>query len=71
MLNTPGTIDADYRGEVKLLAINLGESPVVIRRGDRIAQMIVSRVPEVTLREVAALPATDRGSGGFGHTGSA
>lgn len=71
MLNTPGTIDADYRGEVKLLAINLGESPVVIRRGDRIAQMIVSRVPEVTLREVPALPPTDRGAGGFGHTGSA
>ena len=70
MLNSPGTIDADYRGEVKLLAINLGAEPVRIGRGDRIAQMIIAPVPVVTLREVESLPETERGAGGFGHTGS-
>ena len=70
MLNTPGTIDADYRGEVRVIAVNLGDRPVVIRRGDRIAQMVVSRVPRVSLKEVELLPPSERGSGGFGHTGS-
>lgn len=71
MLNTPGTIDADYRGEIKVLAINTGEEPVVIRRGDRIAQMVIAAVPRASFREVEHLPPTDRGEGGFGHTGSA
>ncbi len=70
MINSPGTIDADYRGEVIVLAVNLGRESVVIRRGDRIAQMIVSPAPAVTLREVEILPGTARGEGGFGHTGS-
>jgi len=70
MLNSPGTIDADYRGEIKVLAVNHGDRPVVIARGDRIAQMIVARVPGVALVAVDALPPSDRGSGGFGHTGS-
>lgn len=70
MLNTPGTIDADYRGEVKALAVNLGKEPVVIRRGDRIAQMIITRLPSTALAEVESLPESSRGEGGFGHTGS-
>ena len=70
LLNTPGTIDADYRGEVTVLAINLGREPVRIERGQRIAQMIIAPVSVVTFREVEALPASDRGAGGFGHTGS-
>lgn len=70
MLNSPGTIDADYRGEVKVLAINHGREPIEIRHGDRIAQMVVAPVPAVTLTEVESLPGTQRGEGGFGHTGS-
>jgi len=70
MLNSPGTIDADYRGEIKVLAVNLGDKPVVIARGDRIAQMVIARVPRVSFREVESLPESGRGSGGFGHTGS-
>ena len=70
MLNAPGTIDADYRGEVKLIAVNHGSEPVVIRRGDRIAQMVFARVPRVRLTPVASLPPSSRGAGGFGHTGS-
>ena len=69
VLNTPGTIDADYRGEVQVILINLGEAPVMIERGMRIAQMVISRVERAQLRETPALPATDRGSGGFGSTG--
>ena len=69
VLNTPGTIDADYRGEVQVILINLGESPVVIERGMRIAQMVVSRIERAQLRETPALPGTSRGSGGFGSTG--
>jgi dUTP pyrophosphatase len=69
VLNTPGTIDADYRGEVQVILINLGEAPVVIERGMRIAQMVISRVERAQLRETPALPATGRGSGGFGSTG--
>ncbi|MBW5444521.1 dUTP diphosphatase [Cohnella sp. CFH 77786] len=68
-LNTPGTIDADYRGEVKVLLINLGGEPFTIERGERIAQIVFQLVPQVTLAEVAELPDTVRGAGGFGHTG--
>lgn len=68
-LNTPGTIDADYRGEVKVLLINLGSEPFAVKRGERIAQIIFQRVPQVTLTEVNELPDTVRGEGGFGHTG--
>ena len=69
MLNTPGTIDADYRGEIKLIVINLGKDAYTIQRGDRLAQMIVASVSRVQWRAVDVLDATDRGEGGFGHTG--
>jgi len=69
LLNSPGTIDADYRGEIGVVLVNLGERPVAIHRGDRIAQLVVQRVPEVRWQEVDELPASDRGAGGFGHTG--
>ncbi|GMK42696.1 deoxyuridine 5'-triphosphate nucleotidohydrolase [Paenibacillus sp. CCS19] len=68
-LNSPGTIDADYRGEVKVLLINLGQEPFVITRGERIAQMVFQTVPVVTIAESHELPDTIRGTGGFGHTG--
>lgn len=68
-LNTPGTIDADYRGEVKVLLVNLGQEPFTIRRNERIAQMVIQVVPAVTLTEVEELSETTRGTGGFGHTG--
>ncbi|GAB4347317.1 MAG: dUTP diphosphatase [Candidatus Abyssubacteria bacterium] len=67
--NAPGTIDADYRGEVKVALINLGHEPVTIRRGDRIAQLIICPIAEATLEEVSELDPTSRGTGGFGHTG--
>lgn len=69
-LNTPGTIDADYRGEIKVLLINLGEEPFAIKRNERIAQMVFQIVPEVNLIRVDALSETVRGAGGFGHTGT-
>ncbi len=69
VLNSPGTIDADYRGEIGVPLINHGDAPFVIRRGERIAQMIVAPVVQATLTRVAALSATERGSGGFGSTG--
>jgi dUTP pyrophosphatase len=69
VLNSPGTIDADYRGEVKVILINLGLEPFTIARGDRIAQMVVAPVTRVSLTEVAALDDTARGTGGFGSTG--
>jgi dUTP pyrophosphatase len=69
LVNTPGTIDADYRGEVQVPLINLGPADFVIERGMRIAQMIVNQVPPVQLVEVNELDETDRGKGGFGHTG--
>ncbi|WP_426447006.1 dUTP diphosphatase [Paenibacillus sp. S-38] len=69
-LNSPGTIDADYRGEVKVLLINHGQEPFVIERGERIAQMVFQLVPQVNLTEVEELGATVRGAGGFGHTGT-
>lgn len=68
-LNTPGTIDADYRGEIKVLLINHGDEPFIFRRGERIAQMVFQIVPEVNLIQVDELSATVRGAGGFGHTG--
>lgn len=69
VLNSPGTIDADYRGEVKVILINLGPEPFAIARGDRIAQMVVAPVTRVSLTEVSALDDTARGTGGFGSTG--
>jgi dUTP pyrophosphatase len=69
LVNTPGTIDADYRGEVQVPLINLGRVAFVVERGMRIAQMVVVPVPAVALVEVPALEATNRGAGGFGHTG--
>jgi dUTP pyrophosphatase len=68
MINSPGTIDSDYRGEIQVIAINLGTEPVVIRRGQRIAQMIIQRVIRAEWREVDDLPASARHDGGFGHT---
>ncbi|MCA0754087.1 dUTP diphosphatase [Paenibacillus sp. N4] len=68
-LNSPGTIDADYRGEVKVLLINLGQEPFTIIRGERIAQMLFQIVPAVSIIESEDLPETVRGAGGFGHTG--
>lgn len=68
-LNSPGTIDADYRGEVKVLLVNLGQEPFAITRGERIAQMVFQVVPKVTIEEADELPETVRGEGGFGHTG--
>jgi dUTP pyrophosphatase len=69
VLNSPGTVDADYRGEVKILLINHGREPFVLRRGERIAQMVVARVSAVELVEVDELDATERGTGGHGSTG--
>jgi dUTP diphosphatase len=68
-LNTPGTIDADYRGEVKVILANLGAEPFEIRRGDRIAQLVPARVQHAAFAEVAELDDTARGGGGFGSTG--
>jgi dUTP pyrophosphatase len=70
VLNAPGTIDADYRGEVKVILVNLGTEPVRIERGMRIAQLLVAPVPRVSWEEVKELPSTERGAGGFGHTGT-
>jgi len=70
-LNTPGTIDADYRGEVKVILINLGEEDFVIRRGDRIAQLVIAPVASATWQAVESLDETTRGVGGFGSTGAA
>ncbi|QCI65390.1 dUTP diphosphatase [Phreatobacter stygius] len=67
--NAPGTIDADYRGEVKVILINLGEEPVTIRRGERIAQLVIAPVTRATLIPADTLDKTSRGSGGFGSTG--
>jgi len=70
LINTPGTIDADYRGEVRVPLVNLGKQPFTIERGMRIAQMVIVPVPEIQLVEVETLDETGRGAGGFGHTGS-
>lgn len=71
VLNSPGTIDSDYRGEVKVILINHGAEPFRIERGDRIAQMVVAPVTQGIMRETDELPDTDRGAGGFGSTGVA
>lgn len=68
-LNSPGTVDSDYRGEIGVVLVNHGDGPVTVRRGDRIAQLVVQRLPEVEMVEVETLPESDRGPGGFGHTG--
>ncbi|GIW44631.1 MAG: hypothetical protein KatS3mg077_1913 [Candidatus Binatia bacterium] len=69
LLNSPGTIDADYRGEIQVILVNLGQEPVVICRGDRIAQLVVAPVARVAWQEVESLEPTARDAGGFGHTG--
>ena len=69
--NAPGTIDADYRGEVSVILMNAGHEPFTVRRGDRVAQLVIAPVVQAQLVEVAALDATGRGAGGFGHTGVA
>ena len=68
LVNSPGTVDSDYRGEIHLIAVNLGREPVVIRRGQRVAQMVVQRVCRARWREVKELPPSSRHEGGFGHT---
>ncbi len=69
MVNAPGTIDADYRGEIKVILINHGPEPFTVRRGDRIAQLVIAPVLRAELHQVDALEETARGAGGFGHTG--
>ncbi len=69
VLNSPGTIDADYRGEVMVLLVNLGQEPFVVNDGERIAQLIVARYEQVTLVPADSLDITERGEGGYGHTG--
>ncbi len=70
VLNSPGTVDADYRGEIGVLLVNHGDGPFSIRRGERIAQMVIAPVVQVELVSAAKLSATERGSGGFGSTGN-
>ncbi|HUT53213.1 MAG TPA: dUTP diphosphatase [bacterium] len=67
--NSPGTIDSDYRGELKVILMNLGDEPFMVRAGDRIAQLVVGKVAEAEWEEVAELDGTRRSEGGFGHTG--
>jgi dUTP pyrophosphatase len=69
ILNSPGTIDSDYRGEINVLLYNFGDEDYVVRRGDRIAQLVFSSLPEVTLVPREEIDDTERGPGGFGHTG--
>jgi len=68
-VNAPGTIDADYRGEIGVIAINLGKKPLTIKRGERIAQMVIHTVSRGIIEEVNELDTTQRGEGGFGHSG--
>lgn len=70
IINAPGTIDADYRGEVMIALINLSRQPYTVQRGDRIAQMVINKIYQAEVREVNQLDETDRNKGGFGHTGS-
>lgn len=70
VLNSPGTIDADYRGEIRVILVNLGQEAVTVQRGDRIAQLVVAPVTRAAWQETAALPGTARGEGGFGSTGT-
>jgi dUTP pyrophosphatase len=69
LINSPGTVDADYRGEIKVLLVNLGSAPIAVRRGDRVAQLVIAPVARAELIEVGELGPSSRGSGGFGHTG--
>ncbi|SDZ06067.1 dUTP pyrophosphatase [Thermoactinomyces sp. DSM 45892] len=69
VLNSPGTVDADYRGEIGVILINLGDKPFNIRHGDRVAQAVFNKVESVAFRFVSELDETERGAGGFGHTG--
>lgn len=69
LLNSPGTVDADYRGEVGVILANLSDEPFTINDGDRIAQMVICRYATVQIRDVEQLPDSERGEGGFGHTG--
>ena len=69
VLNSPGTVDSDYRGEIKIILFNFGKEPFTVNRGDRVAQMVIARVERVELIEKDQLEDTERGSGGFGHTG--
>jgi dUTP pyrophosphatase len=69
LVNSPGTIDADYRGEIGVIAINWGKKPLTIRRGDRIAQIVINKAYRARVEEVDELDATKRGKGGFGHSG--
>lgn len=69
MVNSPGTIDADYRGEIKVLLINHGSEPFTVNRGERIAQLVIAPVTRAAWDEVSSLDETERGAGGFGHTG--
>ena len=69
LLNTPGTIDSDYRGEIKVIMMNLGEEDFIINKGDRIAQAVLCRVKQAKIKEVQSLDSTKRGKGGFGSTG--
>lgn len=69
VLNSPGTIDADYRGEVKVILINLSDADFVIKSGDRIAQLVIAKCEQMEVVEVETLTETERGAGGFGHTG--
>jgi dUTP pyrophosphatase len=69
VLNSPGTIDADYRGEIRIALINFSRTPYTVHRGERIAQLVLAEVSRVSWREVERLPESSRGAGGFGHTG--
>ena len=69
LLNTPGTIDSDYRGEIKIIMVNVSDVPQIIENGERIAQMVISRYEQITWQLSPELESTDRGAGGFGHTG--
>ncbi len=69
LVNSPGTIDADYRGEIKVILVNLGKGPFTIKKGERIAQMVIGRHERIGWKEVEKLSKTQRGSGGFGHSG--
>ena len=70
VLNTPGLVDSGYRGELKVLLVNHGETPVTLRRGERVAQLVIQRVERAELVEVSELPTSERGAGGFGSTGA-
>ena len=70
VLNSPGTIDADYRGEIKVLLVNLSNMPFMINDGERVAQMVIAKHEQITWEQTSSLDETERGAGGFGHTGT-